>query len=291
MERVELNISFCTFKLENIQELMQILEAEQEKAIHDLKIIYEQYFDDDNVPAESTVNWKRDIALKIKKREEVFHNRGSIEELLGKYAALSFSITMGDKTQTTDGSKWLDLLNRTKMSVSAIRIKFECNILRRRIILNIREHSGLVGTFDNKYLIQGDDPIWVDNIVSAFDRIIKTCNNKRKNLYEMGFILELIFSIILAGSLFSLIRICMFVLDQNYLISFTNSITSFLLGSLLYIVVWIFIAIPVATRLFEYVTELYPSIEIFLNERRMNKRKKLFYAVIMMGIPYILYFF
>jgi len=298
MEKIESNITFCTFGLESISEIMKIFIGEQEKAVKDLKKFFEQYFNE-NDPAENEEDWKKDIVKKLKKLEEfkftdITDNIDDIfikDDILKKYANLSFSVTTGEKTQTTSGSNWMDLLNRSKMSANAIRIKFECTSLRREIIFVIREHSVIVGTYDNRYEISGIDSEWVNNVAELFDIIIKKCCNKRNNWYNMSFFLELIFSIILAGSIFTFLKICMIVLDQNSFIPITSDIIIFLLGSLLYIFIWLFLAIPITTRLSEYMTELYPSVEIFINEERVKKRKNMYYTFIIIIIPYVLYLF
>jgi len=290
MEKVESNISFCTFRLENISEIMKIFVGEQKKAVKDLKKIYEQYFND-NDPTDDEEDWKKDIVKKLRKHEELTDNTGNIDDIFKKYVNLSFSVTTGEKTLTTSGSNWLEFLDKSKMSANAIRIKFECTSLRRRIIFVIREHSGIVVTYDNRYEIRGIDSEWVNEVVALFDIIIKNCSNKRKNWYEMSFLLELMFSIILAGSIFYFLRICTIILDQDFFIFINNNIITFLLESLLYIFIWIFMAIPITTRLSEYTSELYPSVEIFLNESRTKKRKKLYYTLITVIIPYVLYLF
>ncbi|MDF9408026.1 chloride channel protein [Pelotomaculum isophthalicicum JI] len=292
MEKVEYNISFCTFRLENVSALLEIFMNEKKKAIEDLKKIYEKYFVE-NEPPEDEQDWKKEIVNKLKKLEGFTDNSDNLDNIFAKSVDLSFTVTAGEKTLTTSGNNWLELLDKLKISVNAIRIKFECSSLKRKILFVVREHSGIINTYDNRYEIRGVNPNWVNEVATLFDSIINKCSNKRKYWYEMSFSLELIFSVILAGSVFSFFRICMSILDleQNFFISIPNEIIAFLIGALLYIFIWLFLAIPLTTKYLEYMIELYPSVEIFLNERRVKNRKKLYYSLIIIFIPYILELF
>jgi len=290
MEKVEYNISFCTFRLENINALMEIFINEKKRAIEELKNIYEKYFNENELP-EDEQDWKKEIVNKLKKLETFTNNSDNMDNIFAKYIDLSFTVTAGEKTLTTSGNNWLELLNKLKISVKAIRIKFECANLKRKIFVVIREHSGVISTYDNKYEIRGVNSSWVNEVAASFDEIISSCYNKRKNWYEISLFLELIFSVILAGSIFSFFSICMIILQQNFFVSIHNGIITFLIGALLYILIWLFLAIPLTTRYHEYMLELYPSVEIFLNERRVENRKKLYYSLMIIFIPYILELF
>lgn len=290
MEKIEVNISFCTFELENISALLEIFMREKKRAIDDLKIIYEKHFVENNLP-EDEQEWKKEIVDKLMKLEDFTDNSDNLDDIFAKYVNLSFTVTAGEKTLTTSGNNWLELLDKLKMSVNSIRIKFECSSLRRKILFIIREHSGIINTYDNRYEIRGVNPDWVNEVATLFDSIINYCYNKRKYWYEMSFFLELIFSVVLAGSLFSFLRICMIILDQKFFISIPNEIINFLIGALVYIFIWLFLAIPLITKIFEYMIEIYPSVEIFLDEKRVKKRKKLYYSLIVVLIPYVLWLF
>jgi len=295
MEKIEFNISFCTFRLESINALLKIFMGEKKRAVEDLKNIYEKYFVEKSQPEneqdwQDGQDWKKEIVDKIKQFED-FTNNSDLDDIFAKYVNLSFSVTTGDRTLSTSGSNWLELLSKLKISVNAIRIKFECASLRRKILFVIREHSGIVNTYDNRYEIRGINSEWVSEVASLFDSTINYCYNKRKNWYEMSFFLELIFSVVLAGSIFSLLKVCMIFFDQNLFDSIDNYIIIFLVNSLIYIFIWLLLAITLTTKLFEYMIDLYPSVEIMLDEKRVKKRKKLYYSFIVIFIPYVLIFF
>lgn len=290
MEKVESNLSFCTFREEDIKAFIGIFKEEKKKAAEELKRIYEQFSSESSVLEEDENGyddqWKNEIVKKLKMLEEKTKRNDSKTDIFDMRIYLSFTVSAGKRTLS--GTDWMELLSKFHEPIHAIVVTFDCPDLKRKIILMIREHYGLIGTYRNRYEISGMEPEWINEVAAAFDNIMINCKNKRKHWYEISSLLEPVFSIMLAGSIFLSLRIFALALNQNFFVTFTKDIMVYLSGLLLYTFIWIFLAAGLTMKLSEYIRGLFPSVEIFLNEERIKKRKNLYYILIVIIVPYVL---
>lgn len=290
MKKAELNISYCTFKEEDINALIEVIEEEKRKAADELRRIYEELSSENEADVEDEnehgEQWKVEMLRKLKALEGKAIKSNSKVNIFDAQVNLSFTVSAGKRTLS--GSDWAELFGEFREPVNSIVVKFDCPDLKRKITLKIREHYGILETYRNRYEIKGFDAEWINEAAAALDSIILRCKNKRENWYEINSFLEPAFSIVLAGSIFLSLRIFALALHQNFFSTFNEDVTIYLSGMLLYIFIWIFLAAGLTMKLFEYIRGVYPSIEIYLNEERIKKRKKLYYIATVVIVPYVL---
>lgn len=287
MEKAESNISFCTFKEEDMNALVGVFKEEKRKAVEELRRIYERssesdvFIEDEN---EHRNQWKDETIKKLRALEEKAKKNNSKVDIFDMQVHLSFTVSAGRRTLS--GTNWPELLGKFHEPVNAIVIRFDCPDLKRKITLMIREHYGFLRTYRNRYEIRGTESEWINEAAVAFDSIILRCKNKRQDWYGMSSFLEPVFSVVLAGAIFLSLRIFALALHQNF--TFTEEAIIYLSGLLLFTFIWIFLSAGLTMKLSEYIRGLYPSVEIFLNEERIKKRKNLYYIMIVVIVPYVL---
>ncbi|MCL6635884.1 MAG: hypothetical protein K6T29_09000 [Peptococcaceae bacterium] len=290
LARFESNISFCTFRMEDVNALLRIFQEEKKKAAEELKRIYEQSFSANEAANENesaqAIQWKEEIIKRLKKQEEYARLKGSKADIFDQQASLTFTVSAGKKTLS--GDDLAEILNRVLEPVRAVALKFECPDLKRKITLTIREHYGLVGSYQNRYEISGADQGWVGEVAAAFENIIAGCRNNRKSWHEMSSFLEPVLSLVIAGSVFLLLRFFLLAAGMDFLSSVPDGTARYLLALLLFALIWVFLGAGLAMKLSDYIKTLYPSVEILLNEERVRKRKGLYYVFLLIILPYFL---